>query len=104
MFHINKNFYYYTVFFSCCGIAVACPGLYEGYSIKWSPNRTTYSYNDIVHFQCDAGYQLSGPSSLVCQANDHESIGHWSKKQPACVGKHLLKTKQKIKMTVSYNK
>jgi hypothetical protein len=73
------------------------PGLYEGYSIKWSPNRTTYSYNDIIHFQCDAGYQLSGPSSLVCQVDVHETIGHWSNKQPACVGKHLLNTKIKNK-------
>lgn len=82
--------------FSCCGIAVTCPGLYEGYNIKWSPNHTTYSYNDIIHFQCDAGYQLSGPSSLVCQADDHESIGHWSKKQPACAGRHLLKVNVSI--------
>ena len=92
----DNNFYYHTVFFSCCGIAVACPVLYEGYSINWSPNRTTYSYKDIIHFQCDAGYKLSGPSSLVCQAEGHDTIGHWSKKQPACVGRHLLEVKVSI--------
>ena len=89
----DNKFYHHTVFLSFCEIAVACPGLYEGYNIKWSPNRTTYSYNDIIHFQCDVGHQLSGPSSLVCQAEGFESIGHWSNKQPACVGRHLLKTK-----------
>jgi hypothetical protein len=91
-FSYDNNF----CLFSCCGIAVTCPGLYEGYNIKWSPNHTTYSYNDIVNFQCDAGYQLSGPSSLVCQADGHESIGHWSKKQPACVGRNVLKVNVSI--------
>ena len=86
----------FILYFSCCGIAVECPVLYEVYNITWSPNHTTYSHNDIVHFQCDDGYQLSGPSSLVCQAEGHESIGRWSNKQPACVGKHLLRVKVAI--------
>ena len=40
---------------------------------------SVYTYNSIISFQCDSGYLLSGPVSLICLSN-----GLWNGPAPTC--------------------
>ena len=45
----------------------------------------TYHFDDIVTYQCDIGYVLSGSDTIICKAD-----GTWSTSLPTCSGKQQL--------------
>ncbi|XP_037831353.1 complement decay-accelerating factor isoform X2 [Kryptolebias marmoratus] len=38
-------------------------------------------YKEVIHYSCDDGYTLSGPSSITCSSN-----GQYSSQPPECIG------------------
>jgi len=47
--------------------------------VSGGKNGNTFTYNSTVTFTCDPGYNLTGDSSIICQAN-----GSWSASVPTC--------------------
>lgn len=41
--------------------------------------KTDFHFGDIVSFQCDFGYEMSGGSILICNSN-----GEWNGTAPSC--------------------
>ncbi|XP_078589324.1 complement receptor type 2-like [Branchiostoma floridae x Branchiostoma japonicum] len=57
---------------------VQCPVLSDPLNGAVSPAGAN-SYNNVVNFNCDTGYRLSGVSTLTCRAD-----GSWNNAIPAC--------------------
>ncbi|KAI8506512.1 hypothetical protein Bbelb_159390 [Branchiostoma belcheri] len=54
-----------------------CPNLAR--PAKGSMTTGSNAYRDVVHFTCNKGYKLVGPSSLTCLSD-----GTWSGRSPTC--------------------
>lgn len=64
-------------------LTVSCPALDAPPDGKKFGSK--YLVNHEVHFTCNPGFQLVGPSSVVCLAN-----GTWTGERPHCRGMTLL--------------
>lgn len=56
-----------------------CPSLASPENGKLLSTKASYHFGDIVQFQCDFGYVMSGFSSLLCT-----SSGTWNGTAPEC--------------------
>ena len=61
-------------------VVVFCgdPG-FSPHSVRSGSN---FTLGNSVHYQCNPGYELTGPSQRTCQ-----STGAWSGNIPSCIGK-----------------
>ncbi|CAH1270695.1 ZAN [Branchiostoma lanceolatum] len=62
-----------------CETDVQCPRLSAPTNGERAPSTGATSYQDVVTFTCDSGYQLNGASSVTCQAD-----GSWTDPEPTC--------------------
>lgn len=64
-------------------VPVMCPTLVPPENGNILSTKTSYHFGDIVEFQCDFGYVMSGFSSLLCT-----SSGTWNGTAPECQCKY----------------
>lgn len=62
-----------------------CPPLASPENGKLLSTKNAYHFGDIVQFQCDFGFIMSGFSSLLCT-----SSGTWNGTAPECQCKFLI--------------
>ncbi|XP_073822904.1 sushi, von Willebrand factor type A, EGF and pentraxin domain-containing protein uif isoform X2 [Musca autumnalis] len=60
-------------------VPLMCPTLEEPENGKLLTDKDSHHFGDIVHFQCNFGYIMSGSSSLLCL-----SSGQWNGSVPEC--------------------
>lgn len=60
-------------------VPLMCPQLTPPENGKLLSTKTNYHFGDIVQFQCDFGFVMSGFSSLLCT-----SSGTWNGTAPEC--------------------
>lgn len=60
-------------------VPVMCPSLQSPENGKLLSTKSAFHFGDIVQFQCDFGYVMSGFSSLLCT-----SSGTWNGTAPEC--------------------
>lgn len=70
-----------------------------------SIKKSGYHFGNNITFQCVVGYSLSGPPFITCQSSKNQSIGHWSRQQPLCLGNYMIYNQQQenIQMTANYD-
>lgn len=78
----------YRIGKSC--VPVLCPSLTSPESGKLLSSKTQFNFGDLVQFQCNFGYVMSGSSSLLCMSN-----GRWNSTVPECMCKFILKLNHK---------
>lgn len=64
-------------------VPVMCPMLESPENGKLLTTKKDHHFGDMISFQCDFGYVMSGSTSLVCMAN-----GNWNGTIPECVCKY----------------
>ena len=66
-------------FISFSSSAKMCPSLGEIENGKILSTKTEFRFGDIVNFQCDFGFVMSGNPVLLCNSN-----GEWNGTIPSC--------------------
>lgn len=65
-------------------VPVMCPALTVPENGKLLTTKAKHHFDDVVRFQCNFGYVMSGSSSLRCLSN-----GQWNASVPECMCKYL---------------
>ena len=63
-----------------------CPDLNPTPHMVELTNLDKHRTDDIVTFQCAAGYILSGSKSAMCRYVPGDDMGSWDNPQPTCIG------------------
>lgn len=59
-----------------------CPTLSAPENGKLLTDKADHHFGDVVQFQCNFGYVISGSTSLICM-----STGEWNSSAPECICK-----------------
>ena len=70
------------------------PGIVEHASKAWS----SYTYNNVVTYTCNTGYEMLGSANITCQAS-----GFWSDNKPTCTSELLQNFYLSIFATIVLN-
>ena len=69
--------------FFILSVVVSCGD--PGFTPHGVRSGSNYTLGNSVHYQCNPGYDLTGPSQRMCQ-----STGAWSGILPSCIGKYMI--------------
>lgn len=73
----------YQVNKSC--VPLLCPNLLSPENGKLLTSKLQHNFGDLIQFQCNFGYIMSGSSSLLCMSN-----GQWNSTVPECMCKFII--------------